>query len=239
MSDPQYDFFYRSADQEANRELARRISARVVEAVRPAEAVFTDDAFDELMVPVAEGKVPQVNSGTAFGFGPTELLIMAVLPVVSSALTTIFINERVAGVRGLEELPAFPELTRRIIEEAVRHSRVKVSRNEIDRIVSLINQILAEELGLTMCNNKPDPGRCCGYDCGALRQLLEDYFTMDDLRTLCFDLGEQHENVFKGTPALRTGTRELLEYYLKRGRICDLVAQARRERQELHWDILT
>ena len=40
MSDPQYDFFYRSADQEANREIARRISARVVEAVRPAEAVL-------------------------------------------------------------------------------------------------------------------------------------------------------------------------------------------------------
>jgi hypothetical protein len=53
-----------------------------------------------------------------------------------------------------------------------------------------------------------------------LRTMLAYYFNVEELRTLCFDLGIEHENF---PNALDGMTRELVTYCNRHGRISDLI----------------
>jgi formylglycine-generating enzyme required for sulfatase activity len=70
-------------------------------------------------------------------------------------------------------------------------------------------------------------------DRAELRQKLAEHFNKEELRTLCFDLGIEHENL----PDAKDGmARELVAYCERQGRIPDLVAACQRLRPKVVWD---
>ena len=66
-----------------------------------------------------------------------------------------------------------------------------------------------------------------------LRQNLTERFNRDELRTLCFDLGIEHENL----PETKDGmARELVAYCERTGSISALVAKCKEWRPSVSWD---
>ncbi|MCW5852275.1 MAG: hypothetical protein KIT87_19535 [Anaerolineae bacterium] len=70
-----------------------------------------------------------------------------------------------------------------------------------------------------------------------LRKLLVDGFGADDLKTLCFDLGVDYDDL-PGT-VRSTKVVELLTYLDRRRRLPDLVQVGRDERPDIAWDTIT
>jgi formylglycine-generating enzyme required for sulfatase activity len=65
-----------------------------------------------------------------------------------------------------------------------------------------------------------------------LRQKLAEHFNKEELRTLCFDLGIEHENL----PDTKDGmARELVAYCERQGRIPELAAACQRLRPKVVW----
>jgi formylglycine-generating enzyme required for sulfatase activity len=65
-----------------------------------------------------------------------------------------------------------------------------------------------------------------------LRQKLAEHFNKEELRTLCFDLGIEHENL----PDTKDGmARELVAYCERQGRIPELAATCQRLRPRVEW----
>lgn len=76
-------------------------------------------------------------------------------------------------------------------------------------------------------------GEPTSYDLANLRQNLAKHFNIDELRTLCFDLGIEHENL----PETKDGmARELVAYCERTGKIPELVAQCRTLRPNVSWE---
>ena len=72
-------------------------------------------------------------------------------------------------------------------------------------------------------------------DRAELRQKLAEHFNKEELRTLCFDLGIEHENL----PDTKDGmARELVAYCERHGRIPELVAACQRLRPRVAWGML-
>ena len=66
-----------------------------------------------------------------------------------------------------------------------------------------------------------------------LRRNLAEHFNKEELRTLCFDLGIEHENL----PETKDGmARELVAYCERIGKIRELVAQCRKLRPNVSWE---
>ena len=68
-----------------------------------------------------------------------------------------------------------------------------------------------------------------------LRQNLVDHFNREELRTLCFDLGIEHENLPDAKESL---ARELVAHCERTGKIRELVAQCRKLRPNVSWEVV-
>ncbi|RMG99071.1 MAG: hypothetical protein D6706_06130 [Chloroflexi bacterium] len=66
-----------------------------------------------------------------------------------------------------------------------------------------------------------------------LRRNLETYFNLEEIKTLCFDLGINYENLPGST--LASKTRELVDYAQRYGRLSDLITLCQRERDAVNW----
>jgi hypothetical protein len=66
-------------------------------------------------------------------------------------------------------------------------------------------------------------------DRGALREWIVKHFRLEELHTVCFDLDVLHETI--PGDDLRSYTRGLIEYFERKGRLPDLLAKLRQERQ--------
>jgi len=67
-----------------------------------------------------------------------------------------------------------------------------------------------------------------------LRGKIAQHFNREELRTLCFDLGIEYENL----PDTRDGmARELVAYCERRGKTAELIAACQRLRPNLTWDV--
>ena len=66
-----------------------------------------------------------------------------------------------------------------------------------------------------------------------LRRLLVQFFDTGELRTLCFDLAVDYENLPPGGKADKA--RELLAYLDRHGRVQELLALGRRQRPDVPW----
>jgi hypothetical protein len=66
-----------------------------------------------------------------------------------------------------------------------------------------------------------------------LRQQIEQLFSKDELRTLCFDLGVDYDNLEGKGKAGKT--RELVLYMNRQRRLGELVAACERLRPGLDW----
>jgi hypothetical protein len=66
-----------------------------------------------------------------------------------------------------------------------------------------------------------------------LRQILAARFDESELRTLCFELGEDYENLPPGGKAAKA--RELVRYLERRNRIVELVETGKRLRPDISW----
>ena len=72
-----------------------------------------------------------------------------------------------------------------------------------------------------------------GIDRARLRQNIAEHFTKDELRTLCFDLGIEHENL----PETKDGmARELVAYCERTGRVPELVEKCKGLRPKVAWE---
>jgi hypothetical protein len=68
-----------------------------------------------------------------------------------------------------------------------------------------------------------------------LRQKLVEYFSIEELRTLCFDLGVEFDNL--GGEGKVGKARELVAHLQRRGRIPELVDVASKLRPNVSWVI--
>ena len=66
-----------------------------------------------------------------------------------------------------------------------------------------------------------------------LRKKLAQHFNKEELRTLCFDLGIQYENL---PDTLEGMARDLVAFLDRRGRIPDLIAKCRTLRPKVTWE---
>ena len=66
-----------------------------------------------------------------------------------------------------------------------------------------------------------------------LRKQMIEYFNLDDLQNLCWDLGIAYEEF--GGGGMSAKVRELLGYCVRNGRIPDLLDYCRRERGHIDW----
>lgn len=71
-----------------------------------------------------------------------------------------------------------------------------------------------------------------------LRKALAEYFSLDELDTLCSDLGVDYESVPGYGRDKETRVREIVTYFEDRGRLNDLVAQCATERPLVRWSDL-
>jgi len=67
-----------------------------------------------------------------------------------------------------------------------------------------------------------------------LRQVLSDYFSEEEIRTLCFDLSVDYDDLPATGKANKV--RELVIYLDRRNRIQDLESAVRRQRPNIPWD---
>jgi len=67
-----------------------------------------------------------------------------------------------------------------------------------------------------------------------LRQNLSRYFTVEELREMCFDLGVEYENL--PAASKESKVRELISYFERHGRTTELIAWAQRMRPQTQWD---
>jgi hypothetical protein len=67
-----------------------------------------------------------------------------------------------------------------------------------------------------------------------LRQNIAEYFNLDELRTLCFDMGIKYENLAAST--LDGMARELVAHCERAGKIRELVAKLRKLRSNVSWE---
>lgn len=240
MSDPRYEFFFTSVDQEANRRLARQITTQVVEQVRPDESLFTDPAFDTLMTNAARGAVIPAGAGVKFGFGAAELLVMVVVPAVVTALTNAFDRSKVAGIYGVEQPADTKEfISRDEIKAIIQDTHVRVGSAQINLLHDAINQRIEGVLQRAAANQSQRQDSRCGiYDCKALRKLFETSFTLEDMRDLAFDLNVDHNNVVT-EKTVSSCARVLIEYFLLRSRLEELVAYAKQQRPDVDWSHIT
>ena len=70
----------------------------------------------------------------------------------------------------------------------------------------------------------------------ALRQLITEYFDDNELRTLCFDLNVEYENLPSSGKANKA--RDLVAYMQRNGRLPDLIDAGKKERPFLEWPVL-
>lgn len=69
-------------------------------------------------------------------------------------------------------------------------------------------------------------------DRAKLREKLGDSFDLEELRTLCFDLNIEYQNL----PGTREGlAREMVAYCEKRNRLSELIEACRRKRPDVPW----
>jgi hypothetical protein len=71
---------------------------------------------------------------------------------------------------------------------------------------------------------------------GRLRRIIVAHCNLEELRTLCFDLGVNYDEF--GGERLSAKVRELLAYLERRGRIPDLIATSKRLRPDIVADTL-
>ena len=67
-----------------------------------------------------------------------------------------------------------------------------------------------------------------------LRELLSQRFNEEELRTLCFDLGIDYDDLGGGSKAGKA--RELVDYLKRRGRLADLVNAGKERRPDIPWN---
>jgi hypothetical protein len=223
MTNPQNDFFTISNDRETNRDLVYAISKQIVEQIRPDESMFSTYAFEPLMDLAAHDQVAQVGREAELAFGGAELLMMVVVPVVTSALTTIFLQARAGGIAGVEELPEGELVRRAQIEQLVRQSQVRLTRSEIDALHRQTNVLVLQHVSQAI-EQPPPPERCCRHECSALRLRLNETLTSEDLRNICFDLNLPHEDIVLPNQPYSSQVRMLIEYSIKRGLICKVIS---------------
>lgn len=71
-------------------------------------------------------------------------------------------------------------------------------------------------------------------DLAELRQKIAQHFNKEELRTLCFDLGVEYENL----PDTKDGmVRELVAYSERRGKTAELIAACQRLRPNVAWNV--
>lgn len=66
-----------------------------------------------------------------------------------------------------------------------------------------------------------------------LRKQMDSYFSLSELRTICFDLGIDYEELPGGTK--QNFTVGLIEYVIRRNRLPELLDALRRERPKVNW----
>ena len=74
------------------------------------------------------------------------------------------------------------------------------------------------------------------FERGHLRRLLVEHFDIEDLRTLCFDLGEDYDSLRGEGKAGKA--RELVAYLERCGRISELVAIGSEMRPNASWNVV-
>jgi hypothetical protein len=80
---------------------------------------------------------------------------------------------------------------------------------------------------------KGSTSQVTGEQLSELRQILATRFDASELRTLCFELGEEYENL---PPEGKAGkARELVRYLEHRDRIPELVETGKRLRPDVSW----
>jgi hypothetical protein len=80
----------------------------------------------------------------------------------------------------------------------------------------------------------PDGSARVSLDQGLFRQLLSHYFSLDELKTLCFDVDIEYDNI-PGEQTRDAFSRELILYAKRKGLILKLIVLAVTMRPKVDW----
>ncbi|NJN15462.1 MAG: hypothetical protein HC822_03795 [Oscillochloris sp.] len=239
MNDPRFEYFNTSVDKAANRALVEAVSGAVIAIVRPRESVATPYVIGPLLERAAQGETVRAGSDADFGLGGGKLMAYIVVPLVTQLVSGAFMSAGVAGVGGLETLPAsLPQVTADEVLQQAQRSDLKLGRKEAAKVAVQINQLFV----LTLQRSLPDPdtpeptnrSRCAPYHCRRLRRIFTNHFSREEIAQLCFDCELPHEDIMITEHS--ASVRRLIEYMLRRGRLMELVELAREDRPEIDWE---
>ena len=168
---------------------------------------------------------------------PKAQLDRALLDALASSLASV----RRGVIEDLAQLlnaarPGMAQVAREALEKLATHDDSLSVRNAANTalgnpIPSPPNPALTKPI--PTANPSPSAMSLTPEQRAQLRELLARVFDLDDLRTLVFDLGLNHEDISGDT--VRARTRELIAFLEKRERLSELIAWARRERPNIDW----
>ncbi len=110
------------------------------------------------------------------------------------------------------------------------YDRLDAMAGRLERTLNQLNQLAA---AATPTHHSPPPAPSASVDLVRLYQLLDKTFSLEELRTLCFSLGIEFDDLTGDGKGAKT--RELVMYMHRRGRIADLIAKAKQERPHVSW----
>lgn len=111
--------------------------------------------------------------------------------------------------------------------------------NQLDVIAGRLAKALSQPTvsptpaAATPTHHSPPSAPSGSVDLVRLYQLLDKTFSLEELRTLCFSLGIEFDDLSGDGKGAKT--RELVMYMHRRGRISDLIAIAKHERPHISW----
>lgn len=218
-----------------NWQASREASFQVLQILEPGNAeiygIFVDPGLDM----VANEEITTVTTtDVAGGFGTPDLLVAVVVPAVVSALSAIltqagittltdFRRKRISGQEIVFDVSGKVESVIKIINPSLKP-------REVQQLVGDIQNALRKFL---TSDDWPGQEGFTVTKLTQLRDLIHEYFNVSELRTLCFNINIDYEDLIGETKEDKV--RELLLYCTRHGSVTELVNACRQARPQVDW----
>lgn len=221
-------YFQSAPSRERNRDAAYAIIRHVLVASGyPTDGIRRVD-FDRIIDQILQGE--NGTHGAVRPYPPPEgaLLIPAIAPVVIHLLADVLLSDElnVTLVLG-DDLPLMaPSVSTSELAVLVRNTGIQASDTEIGVLAEAINSAIVFQLKVPLLD--VDRQRLA-----SVRVKLATYFSIEELRDLCFDLGVDFDDLPGLTKSSKA--RELIAFCERHGRTAVLLATARTVRPHVLW----
>lgn len=217
----QAHYFGSGTARERNRAAICVISQQALTAIHQGVIVSraeVDAIIDERLAGAAQ---QSISAGSANA-------LPAVVPLVMHVLCDALLSADLSDAYVLSDdlSPLAPAVSASELARLMRDSGIEASPAEIGRLAEAINSAIAFQLNVP--HPQIDRQRMAG-----VRVKLAAYFSLEELQTLCFDLGVDYEELPGATKSGKA--RELVAFCARHDRVEPLLALSRRLRPHVLW----